>query len=135
MNRRRLALAALLLVAGATAALAVALSHVGGHKSVARSSRHPSVTISGPATTPAWLLSLASRKARQVTQSAPTAAVITKQRLTYEVRLHGDFTWLACDPCARRGPLPVAIQDTIVFRVDPASRRVVMASGPASLFR
>jgi hypothetical protein len=111
------------------------LSRVGGHESAIGRSNHPSVSINAPDTTPAWLLSLASRKTRQVTKSAPTTGVITKRRLTYEVRLHGDFTWLARDPCARRGPLPVAIQHSIVFRVDPASRRVVMASGPASLFR
>jgi hypothetical protein len=126
---------AALLVGVGAAALTLALSRVGGHESAIGRSNHPSVSINAPDTTPAWLLSLASRKARQVTKSAPTTGVITKRRLTYEVRLHGDFTWLACDPCARRGPLPVAIQHSIVFRVDPASRRVVMASGPASLFR
>jgi len=126
---------AALLVAGGTGVLTVALSHIGGHESAARNPRHPSVTINAAATTPAWLLSLATQKARQVTKSAPTTGVIEKRRLTYEVRLHGNFTWLACDPCARSGPLPVAIQDSIVFRVDPASRRVVMASGPTSLFR
>jgi hypothetical protein len=126
---------AALLVAGAAAALTIALTWGGGQESTTDRSSHPSVTINAPSSTPAWLLSLASRKAREVTRSAPTTGVIEKRQLTYEVRLHGDFTWLACDPCARSGPLPVAIQDSIVFRVDPARRRVVMASGPPSLLR
>lgn len=132
MERRRLALAALL-VAGGAAALTLALSRVGSHERANGRSNAPSVTINAPRATPAWLVSLASRKAQEVTKSALTTGVITKRRLTNEVRLDGDFTWLACDPCARSGPLPVAIQDSIVFRVDPASRRVVMASGPPSL--
>jgi hypothetical protein len=134
VSRRRIALAAIL-VAGAVAALTLALNHGDGHKSVTKHSERLSVSINAPSTTPAWLVALASRKAHQVTKSAPTTGVIEKQRLTYEVRLQGDFTWLACDPCAKRGPLPVAIQHFIVFRVDPASRRVVSGSGPPSLFR
>jgi hypothetical protein len=134
VSRRRVALAAVL-VAGAAATLTLAINRGGGHKSATEHSNHLSVTINAPPTTPAWLLDLASRKAHEVTKSGPTTGVIEKRRLAYEVRLHGDFTWLACDPCARRGPLPVAIQDFIVFRVDPASRRVVMGSGPPSLFR
>jgi hypothetical protein len=126
---------AALLVAGVAAALTLALGRVGGHESATGRSNHPSVTINAPDTTPAWLMSLASRKAREVTKSAPTTGVIEKRQLTYEVRLHGDFTWLACDPCARSGPLPVAIQDSILFRVDPARRRLVIASGPPSLLR
>jgi hypothetical protein len=134
VSRRRVALAAVL-VAGAAAALTLALSNGGGRKNANKPPNRVSVSIKAPATTPAWLLTLASRKAHAVTKSATTTGVIEKRRLTYEVRLHGDFTWLACDPCARRGPLPVAIQHSIVFRVDPASRRVVMGSGPPSLFR
>ena len=126
---------AALLVAGGAAALTLGLSRGGSLESATGRSNRPSVTINASTTTPGWLLSLASRKAREVTNSAPTTGVIEKRRLTYEVRLHGDFTWLACNPCARKGPLPVAIQDSIVFRVDPAHRRVVMASGPPSLLR
>jgi len=134
VDRRRLALAALL-VAGGAVALTFALSRGGSHERATGRSNAPSVTIKAPGKTPAWLVSLASRKAHEVTKSAPTTGVITKRRLAYEVRLDGNFTWLACDPCARSGPLPVAIQDSIVFRIDPASRRVVMASGPPSLLR
>jgi hypothetical protein len=134
MHRRGVFLAALL-VAGGAAALTLTVSRVGGHESATRPSKEPSVTINALATTPEWMLTLASRKARELTKSAPTTGRIEKRRLTYEVRLHGEFTWLACDPCPRNGPLPVAIQDSVLFRVDPASRRVVMASGPSSLLR
>lgn len=134
MNRRRVVLAALLVV-GAAAALMLAINRGGGHESATERTNRPSITITAPPTTPAWLLALASRKAHEVTRTAPTTGVIEKRRLTYEVRLHGDFTWLACDPCAKRGPLPVAIQHSIVFRVDSAHRDVVMGSGPPSLFR
>ena len=118
MDRRRIALAALV-VAGGAVALTFALSRVGSHERATGRSNAPTVTIKAPRTTPAWMVSIASRKAREVTKSAPTTGVITKRRLTYEVLLHGDFTWLACDPCARSGPLPVAIQDSIVFRGRP----------------
>jgi hypothetical protein len=111
------------------------LTRAGGHESTTNRRTQPSVTISAPATTPTWLLKLASQKARALTKSAPTTGVIERRRLAYEVRLLGDFTWLDCDPCAKRGPLPVAIRDSIVFRVDPELRRVVMASGPPSLMQ
>lgn len=135
MGGKRLLLATLIVAGGITATIVLALGRVGGHERVTARRGHPNLTINAPATTPAWLVRLASQKAREVTKSAPTTVVIERRRLTYEVRLRGDFTWLACDPCARRGPLPVAIQDSIFLRVDPESRRVVMDSGPASLMR
>ena len=110
------------------------LSRVGGNDSATQPQRL-SVTINAPATTPPWLLRLASRKAREITKSAPTTGVIEKRGSLYEVRLDGDFTWLACGPCTKSGPLLVQIDYSAVFRVDPASRRVVMASGPPSLLR
>jgi hypothetical protein len=128
-------LLATLVVAGAITAALVLLSRVGGHESATSSAKHPSVTIKAPAATPTWLVRFASRKAREVTKSAPTTGVIEKRRLAYEVELQGDFTWLACDPCPKRGPLPVIIRDSIFFRVDPELRRVVLASGPRSLMR
>jgi len=131
--RRRLLLAALL-VAGGAATLALGLSRVGSQDS-ATQPRRLSVTIDAPPTTPPWLLRLASRKAREITRSAPTTGVIKKRGSMYEVRLHGDFTWLACGPCTKSGPLPVHIEYSAVFLVDPARRRVVMASGPPSLLR
>ena len=132
--RGRLLLAALL-VAGGAATLALGLSRVGGNESATQPKRL-SVTINAPATTPPWLLRLASRKARAITKSAPTTGVIEKRGSMYEVRLDGDFTWLACGPCTKSGPLHVQIDYSAVFRVDPASRRVVMvASGPPSLLR
>ena len=127
-------LATLLVAGGITAALVLALSRVDGHESATGRAKHPSVTIKAPPTTPAWLVRFVSREAREVTKSAPTTGVIERRRLAYEVRLHGDFTWLACDPCAKRGPLPVAIEDSIIFRVDPELRRVVLTSGPRSLY-
>lgn len=126
-------LAALTVVGGITAALVVVLSRVGERQSPS-GLEPPRVTIDAPATTPTWLLRLASIKAREVTNSAPTTGVIEKHRLAYEVELHGDFTWLACDPCAKRGPLPVTIRDSIFFRVDPEFRRVVLTNGPRSLY-
>jgi hypothetical protein len=135
MDRRRVLLATLVVAVGITAALVLVLSRVGGHDSVTGRAKHPTVTLKAPATTPKWLVRFASRKAREVTKSAPTTGVIEKRRLAYEVRLRGDFTWLACDPCARRGPLPVAISDSIIFRVDPELRRIVLTSGPPSLMR
>jgi hypothetical protein len=125
--------ATLVATGGVTAALVFALSRVGGDESDTRHAEHPSASIEAPAATPSWLVRLAARKARELTNSAPTRVVIEKRRLTYEVRLYGDFTWLVCDPCPQRGPLPVAIRDSISFRVDPELRRIVMASGPRSL--
>lgn len=126
---------AVLLVAGTAGTLTIALSHLGGRESATGRRNPPSITITAPATTPGWLRTLARRKARELTKSAPTTGVIERRRLAYEVRLHGKFTWLACDPCASKGPLPVAIEHSVVFRVDPESRRIVMASGPPSLLR
>jgi hypothetical protein len=134
MNRRRLLLATLVVAAGTTAASVLVLDRVSGHEN-GTSRVHPRVTINAPPSTPAWLLRLASLRARQVTRSAPTTGVITRTRRAYEVRLRGDFTWLACGPCTRRGPLPVAIRHEIFLRVDPELRRVVMTSGPPSLLR
>jgi hypothetical protein len=128
-------LTTLVVAGGITAALVFVLGRVEGHKSATGRATHPHVTIRAQATTPTWLVRFASRKAREVTRSAPTTGVIEKRRLAYEVVLHGDFTWLACDPCAERGPLPVTIRDSIVLRVDPELRRVVMTSGPPSLMR
>ena len=128
-------LATLVVAAGMTGSLVLVLSRVGGHESVAGRAKQPSIAIKAPVATPTRLVRFASRKAREITKSAPATGVIEKRRLAYEVRLHGDFTWLACDPCAGGGPLPVTISDSIVFRIDPESRRIVMASGPPSLLR
>jgi hypothetical protein len=135
MGRRRLLLATFMVAGGIAAAFVLMLDRVSGHESATDRPTHPSVTINAPPTTPAWLLRLASQKAREVTKSAPTTGVIKRTRGAYEVRLRGDFTWLACGPCTRRGSLPVAIRHSIFFRVDPELRRVVITSGPPSLLR
>jgi hypothetical protein len=133
VRRRRLLLAALL-VAGGAATLALVVSRVGGNDSATQPKRL-TVTINAPATTPPWLLRLVRRKAREITRTAPTTGVIEKRGSRYEVRLDGDFTWLACGACTESGPLPVHIEYSAVFQVDPALRRVVMAKGPPSLLR
>lgn len=132
---KRVFLAALLLTGALTGAVVFGLGRGSGHERAAVKRPRLTVTLHAPPNTPAWLLRLAARKARAVTESAPMSGVIRKRRLTYEVQLRGDFTWLACAPCPKQGPLPVAIRDSIVFDVDPEHRRLVMTSGPAFLMR
>jgi hypothetical protein len=93
-------------VAGAAAALTLALSSGGGRKSATKHSNRVSVTIKAPPTTPAWLLSLASRKAHEVTKSAPTTGLIEKRRLTYEVGFTGTSRGSPAIPAPEEGHCP-----------------------------